>query len=88
LYNFIEPFNFNFLSISGWGIDLDYFAVEWFALEMSRDHSVVFEIAPKYCILDSSVDCECHSIYSKGFLPTAADMFALVISCLTTSNLP
>ena len=24
-----------------------------FALEMNRDHSVIFEIAPKYCILDS-----------------------------------
>ena len=27
--------------------------VEWFALEMNRDHSVVFEIASKYCISDS-----------------------------------
>ena len=25
---------------------------EWFALEMNRDHAVIFEIAPKYCILD------------------------------------
>ena len=25
---------------------------EWFALEMSQDHSVIFEVAPKYCILD------------------------------------
>ena len=40
-------------SISGWGIDLDYHDVEWFALETNRDHSVIFEIAPKYCILDS-----------------------------------
>ena len=24
--------------------------IEWFALEMNRDHFVVFEIAPKYCI--------------------------------------
>ena len=29
------------------GIDLDYCDIEWFALEMNRDHSVVFEIAPK-----------------------------------------
>ena len=36
-----------------WGIDLDYCDIELFALEMNRDHSVVFEIAPKYCILDS-----------------------------------
>ena len=40
-------------NISGWGIDLDYCDVEWFALETNRDHSVVFEIARTYCILDS-----------------------------------
>ena len=32
------------------GIDLDYCDIEWFALEMNRDHFVIFEIAPKYCI--------------------------------------
>ena len=32
------------------GIDLDYHDIEWFALEMKRDHSVVFETASKYCI--------------------------------------
>ena len=30
------------------GIDLDYGAIEWFALEKNRDHSVIFEIASKY----------------------------------------
>ena len=30
-----------------------YHDIEWFALETNRDHSVVFEIASKYCILDS-----------------------------------
>ena len=34
-------------------LDLDYHDIEWFALEVNRDHSVIFEIAPKYCILDS-----------------------------------
>ena len=29
------------------GIDLDYRDIEWFALEMNRDHSVIFEIASK-----------------------------------------
>ena len=43
---FIERFNFSFLGISGWGIDLDYYDIEYFALETSRDHSVVFEIVP------------------------------------------
>ena len=29
------------------GIDLDYHDIEWFALETNRDHSVIFELAPK-----------------------------------------
>ena len=40
----------------GQGIDLDYCGMEWFALEMNRNHSVIFEIAPKYCMPDSLVD--------------------------------
>ena len=32
------------------GHRLDYCNIEWFALEMKRNHSVFFEIAPKYCI--------------------------------------
>ena len=66
---FVELLNFSFFSISGCGIDLDYCDIEWFALEMNRDHSVVFEIASKYCISDSFVDYEGYSISSKGFLP-------------------
>ena len=54
---FIELFNFSFFSITGQGIDLDYHDIEWFALETNRDHSVIFEIASKYCISDSFVDC-------------------------------
>ena len=61
----MEPFNFSFFSITCQGIDLDYCDTEWFALDMKRDHSVVFEIAPKYCILDSFVDYEGCSISSK-----------------------
>ena len=38
------------LSISGWDMDLGYCDVEWFALEINRDHSVILEIAPKYFI--------------------------------------
>ena len=37
------------------GIDLDYCDVEWLALETNGDHSVIFEIAPKYCISGSFV---------------------------------
>ena len=74
---FIEPFNFSFFSISGWDIDLDYCDVEWFALETNRDHSVVFEIAPEYCISDSFADNEGYSISSKGFLPTVVEIMAI-----------
>ena len=68
-----------FFSISGWGIDLDYCAVERFVLEMNRDNSVVFEIAPKYCILDSFVDYEGYCISAKGILPTVVDIMVIWI---------
>ena len=74
---FIELFSF--FSISGWGIDLDYCDIEWFALEMNKDHSISFEIEPKYCISDSFVDCEGYSISPKGFLPTAVDIMVIWI---------
>ena len=50
----LNQVNFSFFSITGWGIHLDYGDTKWFALETNRDHSVVFAIASKYCILDSS----------------------------------
>ena len=59
------------------GIDLDYCDIEWFALETNRDHSVVFEIATKYCVLDSFVDYDGYSISSKGFLPTVVDVMVI-----------
>ena len=75
----MEPFDFSFFSISGWGIDLDYCDIEWFALEMNQDHSFIFEIAPKYCILNSFVDYEGYSISSMGFLPTVVDIMVISI---------
>ena len=36
-----------------WGMDLDYFDTKWFTLETNRDHSLIFEIASKYCISNS-----------------------------------
>jgi len=39
-----ESFNFSFFRVTGWGTDLDYCDIEWFALEMNTNHSVVFEI--------------------------------------------
>ena len=56
----LRTIHFSFFGISGWGIDLDYYDTE---------HSVIFEIAPIYCISKSFVDYEGYSISSKGFLP-------------------
>ena len=56
---------------------MDYCDFEWFALETNKNHSVVFEIALKYCISDSFVDCDGYSISSKGFLPTVADIMVI-----------
>ena len=72
-----KPFNLSFYSITGWGIDLDYCDTEWFALETNRGYSVIFEIAPKYCISDSFVDSDGYSISSKGFLPTVVDIMVI-----------
>ena len=58
-------------------MDVDYCDIEWLALEMNKDHSVVFEIAPKYFISDSFVDYEGYSISSKGFLPTVVDIMVI-----------
>ena len=71
------PFKFSFLSITGQGIDLGYCNIEWFHLKTNRDHSVIFEIASKYCILDSLVDYDGYSISSKGFLPTVVDRMVI-----------
>ena len=65
------------LRLSGWGIDLDYCDIEWFALETNRDYSVTFEIASKYCILDSFIDYDGYSISYKGLLPTAIDIMVI-----------
>ena len=45
--------------------------------ETNRDHSVVFETASKYCILDSFVDCDGYSVSSKRFLPTVVDIVVI-----------
>ena len=60
-----------------WGIDLDYCDIEWFALEMNRDYSVILEIAAKYCISDSFVDHNGYSISSEGFLPAVVDIMVI-----------
>ena len=68
---FIDPFNFSFFIVTCGGTDLDYCDIEWFALETNRDHSIVFEIASSYCILDSFVDHDGYTL-DEGYLLTAA----------------
>ena len=58
-----------FFRVTGWGIGLDYCNIQWFALEMNRDHSVVFEIAFKYCISDSFVDHDGYSFLLRDSYP-------------------
>ena len=64
-------------SVTGWGIELDYRDIEWFAFETNRDHSVVFETASKYYISDSFVDYDGYSISSEGFLPVVVDIMVI-----------
>ena len=59
------------------GHRLELLCIEWFALEMNRDHAVIIEIASKYCISDSFVDYDGYSISSKGFLPTVVDIMVI-----------
>ena len=61
------------------GNRLGYCDIEWFALETNRDHSVIFKIASKYCILDSLVDYNGYSISSKGFLSTVVDIMVILV---------
>ena len=72
-----ETFQLQLLQCYWLGIDLDNCDIEWFALEMNRDHSVVFEIASKYCISDSFVDHDGYSISSERFLPAIVDIMVI-----------
>ena len=40
IHRTIQP---QLLSITSWGIVLDYCDIEWFALETNRDHSVILD---------------------------------------------
>ena len=71
--------NFSFFGINGWGIDLDYCDVEWFALEANQSHSIIFEVAPSYCVLNSFIDYEGYSISFKEFFPIVVDTVVIWI---------
>ena len=59
---------------------MDYCDFEWFSLETNQDHSVIFEIAPKYCVSDSFVDYEGFSVSSKGVLSTVVDTMVIELN--------
>ena len=65
----LELFDFSFLSISGWGIGLDYCDVECLPWKRTKIIPSFLRLF-RYCILDSFVDCEGCSISFKRFLPT------------------
>ena len=65
------------LKMHGRGINLNYCDGEWLALETHRDHSVIFEAAPKYYISDSFVDYEDYSVSAMRFLPTVVDIMVI-----------
>ena len=56
---------------------MDHCDIEWFASEVNRGHSVVFEIVPKYGILESFLDYEGYSMSSKRFLPIVVDIMVI-----------
>ena len=64
--------------IGGWGIELDYCDVEWFALEMSGAHSLFLRWHPRTAF-QTLVDYEGYSISSKGFLPTVVDTVVIQV---------
>ena len=72
-----KPFNITVIQVYAPTSNAEETEVEWFVLEMNRDHSVIFEIASKYCISDSFVDHDGYSISSKGFLPTVVDIMVI-----------
>ena len=76
---FIESSNFSFFIIAGWGIDLDYHDIEWFTLEMNKDHSVIFETAsePSTAFQTLLLTMMASPFFSKGFLPTGVDIMVI-----------
>ena len=73
----IEPFKFSFFGISGWGTDLDYCDIQWFALATDRDHSVILRLHPSTAFQTLFVDYEDCSISPKGFLPTVVHIMVI-----------
>ena len=65
----------SFFSVTGWGIDLAYRDIEWFALETEIILSFLrLHPSTKFWTL---VDYDGYSISSKGFLPTVVDIMVI-----------
>ena len=73
---FIEPFNFSHFGISGWGISLDYYDIECFALE-TEIILLFLRLYPSTAFLTLFLTYQHYSISSKGFLPTVVDIMVI-----------
>ena len=56
---------------------MEYCDIVWLTLKINQDHSVIVEVVPKYCILESFVDYEGYSTSSMGFLSTVVDIMVV-----------
>ena len=81
-----KPFNITVIQVYAPTSNAEEAEVEWFALIMNRDHSVVFEIASKYCISDFFVDHDGYFISSKAFLPAVVDIMVSLVKFTHSST--
>ena len=70
-----RTFNFSLFGITGWGTDLDYCDIEWFALETNGDHLSFLRLHPSTAF-QTLVDHDGYSI-SAGFLPAVVDIMVI-----------
>ena len=76
LVGFHRVIQFQFLQHYWLGIDLDSWGIEWFALEMNRNHSFVLRLHPSTAF-QTLVDSDGYYISSKEFLPTVVDIMVI-----------
>ena len=68
-------FVLSFFCITGWGIDLDYCDIEWFALE--TEIILLFLRLHPSTAFWTLLDYNGYSISSKEFLPTVVDIMVI-----------
>ena len=59
----------SFISVTGWGTDLDCCGIDWFAFEMNRDHSVILRLHPRTVAFYFFVDYDVNSILLRYSYP-------------------